>query len=171
MEQLVAGAFRSYPLELLWATMCEPRVWPSSGVFVLLASQVAFPASSQECSATLMGHCAPPTLMSHSPPHMIRYKVEFLAAASYFKATFQVSLLGFLRTLAALGCAIPMMFQVLGRSLIVPSAWFSGLPQCGSQSVHLFHAFGVVPAFPDIRHLLRQWQSCTVLCPLLLTCF
>ena len=60
--------------------------------------------------------------MSHSPPHMIRYKVEFLAAASYFKATFQVSLLGFLRTLAALGCAIPMMFQVLGRSLIVPSA-------------------------------------------------
>ena len=90
------GAFRSYPLELLWATMCEPRVWPSSGVFVL-ASQVSFPASSQECSATLMGHCAPPTLMFHSLPHMIRYKVEFLAAASYFKATFQVSLLGFLR--------------------------------------------------------------------------
>lgn len=157
------GAFRSYPLELLWATMCEPRIWPSLGIFVLLASQ--------EPSATLMGHGAPPTLMFHSPPHMVRYKVEFLAAAAYFKATFQVSVLGFLRILAALGCAISVMFLVLGRSLIVPSAWFSGLPECGSQSVHLFHAFGVMPAFPDIRHLLRQWQSCTVLCALLLTCF
>lgn len=156
------GAFRSYPLKLLWAPIREPRLWPSSGMFVLLASQ--------ERSATLMGHCASAALMFHSLPHMIRCKVEFLAAA-YFKAAFQGSVLGFLSILVALGCAIPVKFQILGRSLIVPSAWFSGLLESWSQSVPLCHAFGVMPTFPDIRHLLCQWQSCTVQCALLLTSF
>lgn len=151
------GAFRSYPLKSLWAPMREPRLWPSSGMFVLLASQ--------DRSATLMGHCAPTTLMFHSPPHMIRCEVEFLAAA------FQISVLGFLSILVALGYAIPVKFQILSRSLIVPSACFSGLPESWSQSVPLFHAFGVMPTFSDIRHLLRQWQSCTVQCALLLTSF
>ena len=116
-------------------------------MFVLLASQ--------ERSATLTGHCTSAALMCHSLPHVIRCKVEFLATASYFKAAFQVSVLGFLSILVALGCAIPVKFQILGRSLIVP----------------LCHAFGVMPTFPNIRHLLRQWQTCTVQCALLLTSF
>lgn len=120
--------------------MCEPRLWPSSGMFVLLASQ--------ERSATLTGHCASAALMCHSLPHVIRCKVEFLATASYFKAAFQVSVLGFLSILVALGCAIPVKFHILGRSLIVPSAWFSGLPEGWSQSVPLCHAFGLCLPFP-----------------------
>ena len=157
------GAFRSYRLKSLWAPVRKPRLWPSSGMFVLLASQ--------DRSATLTGHCVPTALMFHSLPYMIRCEVEFLAAASYFKAAFQVSVLGFLSILVALGYAIPVKFQILSRSLIVPSACFSGLPESWSQSVPLFHAFGVMPTFSDIRHLLRQWQSCTVQCALLLTSF
>lgn len=102
-----------------------------------------------------MGYRAPITLMFHSQPHAIRCKVEFLAAYYYnFKAAFQVLVGGLLSILAAPSCAIPVMFQILGRSLIVPPAWFSGLLESWSQSDPLFRAFGVMPTFPGIMHLL-----------------
>lgn len=154
---------RSSLLGLLWATVHEPGTWPSSGTRILSASQ-------KLCDELLPheGPQVPITLMFHSHLRAIRCQLVFSAAYyyhHYFKVAFQVPVGDFLSILAALDFAIPVMFPVLGKSLVVPSLIFSELLECWGQRASFIHAFGVTLPFPGIiRLLLLVGKFCCLLC-------
>lgn len=89
---------------------------------------LSLPASQKLCDELLLhkGHQAPITLLFRSQFHMIRCQLAFSAAYyyHYFKAAFQVPIGGFLSILAALGSEVPVMFLMLGKSLLVPGLMF-----------------------------------------------
>lgn len=117
-------------------------------------------------TAIIIGHQVPITLMLCPQLHKIKYKVGFSAAYyyyyHYFKAASQVLVWGLLSVLCFLGYAVLVIFQVLARSLVVPTLIL------GSGKLKpielLFHAFGVAPAFPGIVNLLLSVgkHSCLV---------
>lgn len=114
------------------------------------------PASQKLCDELLPheGHQAPITLMFHSQLRTIRCQLAFSAAYyyHYFRAPFQVPVGGFL---SILGSAVPVMFPVLGKSLVVPSLIFLSFWRAeASWSSSFIHALVVMPPFPGIAHLL-----------------